>query len=202
MANENPELPEVIAKARSNKFTTVTTIGNNCVQALQKVVNENPERIVAEIKKCIPELLQTVVEVTFERSKLWSVIDRDSNLDYFRSMDYESWVNPGDLNHSELEKAKVGFQSLLSSPKRLSKVESALNALLDNSKKTLTEVEKCKKDIRNMSNKVARPTSCSENDSFRKRVVGSVEYLHVNIGKIQSMLQGGLDKCPMDLGKD
>ena len=109
---EIPALPETISKARSNKFTTVTTIGNNCVQALQKVVNENPEKIVQEIRKCVPELLQTVVEVVFERSKLWSVIDKDSNLEYFRAMDYESWVNPGDLNHSELEKAKVKNREL------------------------------------------------------------------------------------------
>ena len=80
-------------------------------------------------------------------------------------------------------------------------MESGMNALLDNSKKMLTELEKCKKDIRLMSKNVTRPTSCSENDSFRKRVVGSVEFLHVNIGKLQSLLQGGLDKCPMDLGK-
>ena len=52
-----------------------------------------------------------------------------------------------------------------------------------------------------MSKNVTRPTGCTENDSFRKRVVGTVEFLHVNIGKLQSLLQGGLDKCPTDLGK-
>ena len=107
MATETPELPETIAKARANKFTTVTTTGNNCVQALQKVANDDPEKIVTEIRKHVPELLQMVIEVTFERSKLWPVVDRDPNLAYFRNMDYESWLNPGDLNNSELERAKV-----------------------------------------------------------------------------------------------
>ena len=76
-----------------------------------------------------------------------------------------------------------------------------MNALLDNSKKTILELEKCKKDIRSMARNVTRPSSCTENDAFRKRVVGTVEFLHSNVGKLQSLLQGKLDKCPMDLGK-
>ena len=107
MAAELPDLPEVIPKQRAKTFTAVTTVGNNCVTALSKVVNADAETIAKEIKKVVPELLQTVLEVTFERSKLWSVIDTDQNLDYYRKLDYNSWVNPGDLNQSELEKAKV-----------------------------------------------------------------------------------------------
>ena len=75
-----------------------------------------------------------------------------------------------------------------------------MGALLDYSKKMLSELDKCKKEIRGLSKTVSRPSGCVENDSFRKRVVGTVEFLHVNIGKLQSLLQGSLDKCPMDLG--
>ena len=107
MATELPDLPEVIPKSRLKTFTAVTTVGNNCVTALTKVVNSDAEVIAKEIKKVVPELLQAVLEVTFERSKLWSVIDSDPNLEYYRKLDYNSWVNPGDLNQSELEKAKV-----------------------------------------------------------------------------------------------
>ena len=55
----------------------------------------------------VPEVLQMVIEVTFEKAKIWSVIDKDDNLDYYRNLDYDSWVNPADLNLSELNQAKV-----------------------------------------------------------------------------------------------
>ena len=59
------------------------------------------------IRKTMPELLQLVVEVTFEKAKLWDVIERDDNLSYFRSLKVDKWMSPGDLNAAELKEATV-----------------------------------------------------------------------------------------------
>ena len=107
MDTEVPETPALIPQARSDNFNSVTRIGNKCATALTKVVAADPETIVATIKKVMPELLQEVVAVTFEKAKLWPVIEKDKDLQWFRDLDYDSWVNPGDLNESEFYKAKV-----------------------------------------------------------------------------------------------
>ena len=104
---EPPETATLLKEARSSNFNTVTTAGNKCVTALKEIVNESPQIIVKKIRAVMPDLLQTTVSVAFEKAKLWSVIESDPNLSYFRDLDYDSWMNPGDLNKSELEKAKV-----------------------------------------------------------------------------------------------
>ena len=105
-----PETPAIIPSARPTKFTEVTTLGNACVTALAKVVKESPndpEVLVAEIRKNVPEVLQLVVTIIFEKSKLWSIIDKDDNLKFYQDLKFESWVTPDDLNASALAQAKV-----------------------------------------------------------------------------------------------
>ena len=104
---QTPETPKILPQARSDKFSTVTTAGNKCAGALKEIANSDPDTIVRKIREVMPELLQTVVAVTFEKAKLWNVIETNPNLSYFSDLDYDSWMNPGDLNKSELEKAKV-----------------------------------------------------------------------------------------------
>ena len=107
MAEKLPEIATVIPANRSSNFNSVTTAGNKAVAELIKVAASGPDKIADTIKKVVPEVLSTLIEVVFEKSKIWSAIDRDDNLDYFRNLDYDSWVNPSDLNNSELNQAKV-----------------------------------------------------------------------------------------------
>ena len=102
-----PETPTLIAAARTGNFTTVTTLGNKCAQAIKDVSQQGPSAIADTIRKVMPELLQATVSVTFEKAKIWSIIESDPSLKFFSDLDYDSWTNPGDLNKSELEKAKV-----------------------------------------------------------------------------------------------
>ena len=111
MAEEKaPEIPTKIPAARSDKFSSVTKVGNEAVTVLAKAADKGPEAIVAAIQSSLPLVLQTVVEVTLERAKLWSQIDVVEELRYFSDLDYDSWVNPGDLNSSELKQATVSFR--------------------------------------------------------------------------------------------
>ena len=107
MADSKLETPVLMPSARTDKFTAVTTTGNKCVTALMNADFNDPTSVAEAIRKNMPEFLQVAVSVVFEKSKLWEVIERDSNLSYFAKLDYDSWCNPGDLNKSELEKAKV-----------------------------------------------------------------------------------------------
>ena len=107
MEEQEPETATLLKGARSSNFNTVTTAGNKCASALKEIVNESPQIIVKKIRAVMPDLLQTTVSVAFEKAKLWDVIESDPNLSYFVDLDYDSWMNPGDLNKSELEKAKV-----------------------------------------------------------------------------------------------
>ena len=102
-----PEIPTTIPSARSDKFSTVTTVGNEAAKVLGKVLDQEPTIIVETIRKVMPEVLQKVVEVTFEKANLWSVIDKDHDLKFFASLKYDSWMNPGDLNASDLKQATV-----------------------------------------------------------------------------------------------
>ena len=104
---KEPEIPAIIPQARSDKFSTVTTVGNKCALALKDVLKADTETVIKTIRQVMPELLQTTVSVTFEKAKIWSLIESDPNLAFYTNMDYDSWINPGDLNRSELEKAKV-----------------------------------------------------------------------------------------------
>lgn len=104
-----PETPALIPQARSDKFTTVTNAGNKCVAALREVDPDDTLAMVDVIKKVMPDLLQTVVSVTFEKAKIWQVLESNPNLSYYTNLDYDSWVNPGDMNKSDMEKAKVNF---------------------------------------------------------------------------------------------
>ena len=109
MPDTAPETPAILPQARSSNFQTVTTLGNKCATALKDVAQAGPETVVKTIRQFMPELLQATISVTFEKAKIWSVIEADSNLSYYTNMDYDSWMNPGDLNKSELEKAKVNI---------------------------------------------------------------------------------------------
>ena len=107
MAEPKLETPTILPNARSDKFTNVTNAGNKAATALAKIDHTDAELVAETIRKVLPEYLQMAVSVVFEKSKLWNVIDKDTNLAYFANLDYDSWCNPGDLNKSELEKAKV-----------------------------------------------------------------------------------------------
>lgn len=102
-----PEIPTKIPAQRSSTFSSVTKVGNEAVLVLAKAADKGPEAIVDAIKSSLPQVLQTVVEVTLERAKLWSQIDTVEDLRYYSDLDYDSWVNPGDLNSSELKQATV-----------------------------------------------------------------------------------------------
>ena len=102
-----PEIPTKIPAQRSSTFSAVTKVGNEAVLVLAKAADKGPEVIVDAIKSTLPQVLQTVVEVTLERAKLWSQIDTVEGLRYYTDLDYDSWVNPGDLNSSELKQATV-----------------------------------------------------------------------------------------------
>ena len=108
MTEARPEIAKQIASARSDKFSLVTTAGNEAAKALGKCLDQDASVIVEAIRKAMPEVLQTVVEVTFEKAKLWSIIDKNPDLKYFTNLDYDAWVNPGDdLNKSEMNQATV-----------------------------------------------------------------------------------------------
>ena len=107
--NSKLETPTLLAQARNANFTTVTTLGNKCAGLIKDASQSGPEVLAETIRKVMPELLQATVSVTFEKAKVWSMIETDSNLKYFANMDYDSWTNPGDLNKSELERAKVKY---------------------------------------------------------------------------------------------
>ena len=110
MADEMiPETPATIPSQRSSNFSHVTSVGNKCVDQLKKVTDQGPEKIVDIIRRTMPELIQSVIEVTFEKAKLWDVIERDDNLSYFRSLKVDNWMSPGDLNESELKQATVSI---------------------------------------------------------------------------------------------
>ena len=103
-----PEVPKQIPAARSDKFSLVTTAGNKAAQAISKVLDQDALVITDTIRKAMPEVLQTVVEVTFEKARAWSVIEGNEDLRYYSNLDYDSWMNPGDcLNKSELNQATV-----------------------------------------------------------------------------------------------
>ena len=107
MTEKQPELPAVIPSSRSDNFKKVTEAGNKAVTELLKVAASDADKIAEIIQKTVPEALQMLIEVIFEKLKIWQVIDADENLDYYRNLDYDSWVNPSDLNKSELNQAKV-----------------------------------------------------------------------------------------------
>ena len=107
MTDAKLETPTILPNARTDKFTAVTNAGNKAATALAKIDHTDASLVADTIRKVMPEYLQMAVSVVFEKSKLWTVVDKDSNLAYFANMDYDSWCNPGDLNKSELEKAKV-----------------------------------------------------------------------------------------------
>ena len=104
---DQPQTPLLLPNARSDKFTIVTNLGNTCATALKKVNQAEPDKVIATIKQVMPELLQTLISVTFEKAKLWSLIESDQNLAHFANLKYDDFFNPGDLNKSELERAQV-----------------------------------------------------------------------------------------------
>ena len=105
--DKGPETGKLLPQARTGNFSVVTTAGNKCAAALKEIAQAEPDTVVRKIRQVMPELLQLTVSVTFEKAKIWNLVETDPNLSYFANMDYDSWMNPGDLNKSELEKAKV-----------------------------------------------------------------------------------------------
>ena len=80
-----------------------------------------------------------------------------------------------------------------------------MQKILEQSSKTLSELEKVKKDVRSVKAEkinVKRAGSCSDNDEFRRRAVGPIQFVEENMSKMRSMLQGDRDSCPADLGKN
>lgn len=79
-----------------------------------------------------------------------------------------------------------------------------MQAILSKSDKALTEIEKVKKDVRTAQKEkvtLKRTSTCSDNDDFRRRAIGPINFLIDNEGKLKSLLQGERDACPSDLGK-
>ena len=110
MADEKvaiPETPATIPAARSSNFSHVTSVGNKCVDQLKKVVDQGPERIREVIMQSMPELLQSVVEVTFEKAKIWSIIERDDHLSFYQNLNVDKWMSPEQQDDIELRQALV-----------------------------------------------------------------------------------------------
>ena len=107
MTESEPQTPLLLPSARSDKFTNVTNLGNTCAGTLKKVNQAEPDKVIATIRQVMPELLQTLVSVTFEKAKLWPIIENDENLAHFANLKYDNFFDPGDLNRSEMEKATV-----------------------------------------------------------------------------------------------
>ena len=97
----------LLAQARSDNFTNVTNAGKKCAASLKEMINAGPEEMVKEIRKVMPSLLQTLISVTFEKAKIWPTLESNPSLSYYTNLDFDSWMNPGDLNKSQLEKAQV-----------------------------------------------------------------------------------------------
>ena len=79
-----------------------------------------------------------------------------------------------------------------------------MQTILDQSKKTLGELDKIKKDVRSVKTEkvnLKRAGSCSDNDDFRRRAISSIQFIEDNLGQLKSLLHGERDACPTDLGK-
>lgn len=78
-----------------------------------------------------------------------------------------------------------------------------MDSIISKTDKTLSEIEKVKKEVR-LVNKdkmnFKRTSTCNENDDFRRRAAGPINFLIDNEGKLKSMLKGERDACPTDLG--
>ena len=105
-----PETPTVIPAARSSNFSHVTSVGNKCVDQLKKVVDQGPEKIREVIMQAMPELLQSVVEVTFEKAKIWPIIERDEHLSFYQNLKVDRWMSPESPDDPELRHALVSIK--------------------------------------------------------------------------------------------
>ena len=199
------ETPSTIPAARATTWPAVTKIGNSCIEKLTAVVDQGPEKIVETIKMVMPELLQATVECAFSKSKLWPKIDSDKNLEYYTNLDVDSWLNPGDLNASELRAAQVSQYFRSSVCNRLIQNESSLSAILKNTEKCVKELEKCKVAIRSVQNKQKDKdlsiVASSETEKFRKAAGPLLKFVEEHQSKLIALLQGERDSCPNDLGK-
>ena len=102
-----PETLPILPSARTANFNNVTALGNKCAAQLARVGTDDTAALANKIKEVMPELMQMVVSVVFEKAKIWPTIETDPHLQYFNNMHYDAWLNPGDLNAAEIEKAKV-----------------------------------------------------------------------------------------------
>ena len=109
MTETQPQTPILLPSARSDKFTNVTNLGNTCAATLKKVNQAEPDKVIAAIRQVMPELVQTLISVTFEKAKLWDIIESDQNLAHFANLKYDDFFNPGELNQSQLEQATVSL---------------------------------------------------------------------------------------------
>ena len=129
-----PAVPEIIV--RSNNFNTVTTPGNKVATKLAETAGKDPETIIQEIKKHVPELLQNLISVLFEKAKLWPIIEKEDDLVFYRKLDFKSWITPPDVDTDEMHQAKV---------------ESSLASLVTATAAMAKDVQKCKKEIRTVA---------------------------------------------------
>ena len=78
---------------RSDNFKTVTTVGNRAVAALARAAkNSDPDEIIGEIPKVLPEAIQELVNVTFEKAGLSKMIEEDENFEFYRNLPWLEWL--------------------------------------------------------------------------------------------------------------
>ena len=80
-------------------------------------------------------------------------------------------------------------------------MDSIFETLMKNSAICVSDLQKCKNEIRALKPNKKRSDTCELNDAFRKSANVAVEFVASNQAKLTAMLQGPLDKAPMDLGE-
>ena len=69
----------------------------------------------------------------------------------------------------------------------------------------MAEIEKVKKEVRSVQKdklNLKRTSTCNDNDEFRRRASGPINFLIDHEGKLKSLLQGERDASPSDLGRE
>ena len=82
-----------------------------------------------------------------------------------------------------------------------------MDSLLKSSSSCLSELQKCKTEIRQVKAIVekpvfnAKPVDLSELERFQKNATPLLDFVHDNQSKMLSLLHGERDQCPNDMGK-
>lgn len=107
-AAETP-VAHTIPRARSDKFNCVTNVGTKCCTQLTQLLKKDPtaDELADGIRTHVPEVLQTLIEVIFQKTGIWDRVDKEDELAWFRDMKYDTWVNPIHIDQDEIDRQQV-----------------------------------------------------------------------------------------------